>query len=136
MALKTFTKTSFTTCMQAFYEEIKHTQETGAPEVVLYLYGEKSIKFNPQKFLKVNKNSIIVGEDKVEIKFKDIRGLDFYFQNDKKLEPKDPKEKPLPKIDFTQYMNDRVAKMKESKSTEKDAVMQQYQNLLNSLWAK
>lgn len=139
MALKTFTKTSFSTCMQAFYDEIKTTHEQGEPEVVLFLYGEKSVRFNPRDNIKVGKTEVTIGDKSV--KFKDIRGLDFYFKNDKKLEPKDEKAKPLPKVDFNQYMADKVAKMKENmannaKATQPDAAMQDYQNLLKSLGAK
>ena len=139
MALKTFTKTSFSTCMQAFYDEIKTTHEQGEPEVVLFLYGEKSVKFNPRDNIKVCNSEVVIGDKSV--KFKDIRGLDFYFKNDKKLEPKDEKAKPLPKVDFNQYMADKVAKMKENiankaKETQPDAAMQEYQNLLKSLGAK
>lgn len=139
MALKTFTKTSFSTCMQAFYDEIKTTHEQGEPEVVLFLYGEKSVRFNPRENIKVGKTEVTIGDKSV--KFKDIRGLDFYFKNDTKLEPKDEKAKPLPKVDFNQYMADKVAKMKENmankaKETQPDAAMQQYQDLLKSLGAK
>ena len=137
MALKTFTKTSFSTCMQAFYDEIKTTNEQGEPEVVLFLYGEKSVRFNPRDNIKLGKNEVTIGDKSV--KFNDIRGLDFYFKNDTKLEPKDEKAKPLPKVDFNQYMADKVAKMKENmanKATQPDAAMQQYQNLLKSLGAK
>lgn len=138
MALKTFTKTSFSTCMQAFYDEIKTTHEQGEPEVVLFLYGEKSVRFNPRDNIKVGKNEVTIGDKSV--KFKDIRGLDFYFKNDKKLEPKDEKAKPLPKVDFNQYMADKVAKMKENMANnakaQPDAAMQEYQNLLKSLGAK
>lgn len=138
MALKTFTKTSFSTCMQAFYDEIKTTHEQGEPEVVLFLYGEKSVRFNPRENIKVGKNEVTIGDKSV--KFKDIRGLDFYFKNDKKLEPKDEKAKPLPKVDFNQYMADKVAKMKENMANnakaQPDTAMQDYQNLLKSLGAK
>jgi len=139
MALKTFTKTSFSTCMQAFYDEIKTTHEQGEPEVVLFLYGENSVKFNPRDNIKVCKNEVVIGDKSV--KFKDIRGLDFYFKNDTKLEPKDEKAKPLPKVDFNQFMADKIAKMKENmanngKVTQPDAGMQQYQELLKSLGAK
>lgn len=138
MALKTFTKTSFSTCMQAFYDEIKTTHEQGEPEVVLFLYGEKSVRFNPRDNIKVGKNEVTIGDKSV--KFKDIRGLDFYFKNDKKLEPKDEKAKPLPKVDFNQYMADKVAKMKENMANnakaQPDTAMQDYQNLLKSLGAK
>ena len=125
--------------MQAFYDEIKTTHEQGEPEVVLFLYGEKSVRFNPRENIKVGKTEVTIGDKSV--KFKDIRGLDFYFKNDTKLEPKDEKAKPLPKVDFNQYMADKVAKMKENmankaKETQPDAAMQQYQDLLKSLGAK
>lgn len=137
MAKKTFDKNSFTVCMKAFFDEIKTTHEKGEPEVVLFLYGKKDVKFNPQGVLKVGKDSVFVGVEKKEVKFKEIRGLDFYFKEDKKLEQKDEKALPLPKVDFTQYMNDRIQRMKENansaNTTMTDDAMVQYQNLLKSL---
>lgn len=141
MALKTFTKTSFTTCMQAFYEEIKNTKETGDPEIVLYLYNKNSVRFNPRGPMKIQKDGVLIGAEKTEVKFNIIRGLDFYFKNDSRLEPKDLKAKPLPRIDFSQFQADRIAKMKENlanetKKNEPDVGMQEYQNLLAKLGAK
>ena len=81
---KHFTKNTFTTIMQAFYEEIKDNKgKLGEPNVVVYRYDKPKFTFNPRKDMKVTNNELIVGTE--IINYNEIRGVNFYFDNEESV---------------------------------------------------
>lgn len=81
------TKSQFQTCIQAFYAEIRNARKTnlGNPNVVLYRNSGSSVKFNPRLDMRVGKTSVVTSGQ--EIPFSDIRGVNFFFDNEESNRP-------------------------------------------------
>lgn len=75
------TKSQITTCIRAFYEEIRENKgKLGNPNVVLYRKNAAPVIYNPCGNVRMGKTSMVIPGQ--EIAYSDIRGVNFYFDKE------------------------------------------------------